>query len=311
MNKKYLSVLIALAFVLGIVGIAYANQGAFNDFNAKYPFNTIAGCTICHTQTGPPTNPYGSALKARGGTANNIPNSVFVAVENLDSDGDGATNIQEINAGFYPGDPTSTPPPVVDITSPISGDIVPSGALDFPITYSSAANVDSVKVKYSIDNGLTWLPAVEGTGSVLGSFSWDVPTLKKNKTQVRVKVIGFQGTLKVGADKSAAFTIETVSITAPAPGQVVTAGGPFTITWLTNGTSAAVDSFQLLYSTNNGTTYKPIFTAPAGTGNPGTFTWDPVATVPKAKPNSLIKLILKDATGNKVGTAVSSKFTIQ
>jgi hypothetical protein len=314
MRKKVLSVLVALVFVLGISGLALADTGAFNDFNAQYPATTISGCNVCHPPSGPPTNPYGDDLLANGGSGANIPAATFVAVQGLDSDGDGATNIQEINQGFLPGDPTSTPPATgvtITITSPAGGASIASGSTT-TITYTTSAPVDHVKVKYSLDNGLTWANAAGAPGAAVNTFDWNVPAPTKNKTKVLVKVIGFNASnAKVAADTSSAFTIETVTITAPTLNQPVPQGGSFTITWLTNNTSATVDSFQLLYSTNNGTTYKPIFTAPAGTGNPGTYTWNPVAAVPKPKPNSLIKLILKDAAGNKVGTAVSAKFTIQ
>jgi hypothetical protein len=314
MRKKILSVVVALVFVLGISGLALANNGALGDFNAQYPANTLgSSCSICHTNA-PNTNPYGAALVGQGATGDAIAAAMFQAVETVDSDGDGATNIQEINQGFFPGDPTSTPPPVgvtITITAPVGGAIIASGSTT-NITYDAPAEVTSVKVKYSLDNGVTWGIAQEGVGSVLGSFVWTVPTPTKNKTKTLVKVIGFNASnAKVGSGKSAAFTIETVTITAPTSLDTLTGGGSFTINWLTNGTKAPVDRIKLLYSTNNGTTWKLITKTAAGTGNPGTFTWTPVASVPKLKPNSLIKVILMDAAGNTVGSDVSDKFSIQ
>lgn len=35
--------------------------------------------------------------------------AAFKAIENLDSDADGATNLKEIEAGMLPGDPSSKP----------------------------------------------------------------------------------------------------------------------------------------------------------------------------------------------------------
>ena len=74
-------------------------------FKAQYPkAPTLASCILCH-QVLPATvnnlNPYGlDYLKA---------NYSFVAIEGLDSDGDGFTNIVEINVGTWPGDKTSHP----------------------------------------------------------------------------------------------------------------------------------------------------------------------------------------------------------
>ncbi len=67
-----------------------------------------AGCLICHTTT-PPTkqvNPYGADLARQGTTR---AEAAFRAIEKLDSDKDGFTNIAEIRAGTLPGDPTSKP----------------------------------------------------------------------------------------------------------------------------------------------------------------------------------------------------------
>ena len=317
MSKKVVSVLIVLAFVLGMAGLAAANNGAFNSFNTHYPGKSYNCTTLCHNGNPPNMNPYGAALLANGATANSVSAATFTAVEPLDSDGDGFTNLAEITAGTYPGNPASHPAggvAKITITAPAAGAVVASGsATNINYSVPPAAAVTSVSAKYSIDGGLTWPNATELPGSVVGtSFAWSVPEPTKNKKNVMVKLNGFNASnAKVAAGKSAAFTIETVSITAPTQGQVVTGGGPFTITWLTNGTSAAVDHIQLQYSTNNGTNWKQIVTTAAGTGNPGTFNWNPVATVAKAKPNSLIKVILKDAAGNTVGTAVSNKFTIQ
>jgi hypothetical protein len=84
---------------------------------------------------------------------------------------------------------------------------------------------------------------------VIGSFNWDVPTPKKNKPRALVKVVGFNASaVRVDGDTSdEVFTIETVTITAPALNATVTAPSQV-ITWITNGTSAAVDSFDQAYA---------------------------------------------------------------
>jgi hypothetical protein len=84
---------------------------------AKYPniFNTrIDTCALCHTSA-PKLNPYGAAYKAAGRSL-----AAFGAIESADSDGDGWTNIQEIMALTFPGDPNDHPagtPPVPTSTS--------------------------------------------------------------------------------------------------------------------------------------------------------------------------------------------------
>lgn len=78
-----------------------------------YPSATrLVTCGTCHADFAgnSPRNPYGAAFEAAGGESN--PTAAFLAVENLDSDGDGTTNVAEITsgAGFTPGfDCTSYP----------------------------------------------------------------------------------------------------------------------------------------------------------------------------------------------------------
>ena len=136
MRKKVLGSLSTVLLILGVSWIAFATNGVKNNFNTYYASQGIitAGsaidqCILCHaTNTAPdfpsteiPPNPYGVALENNG--------SDFAAAEPSDSDGDGFTNIAEISAKTFPGDPASKPtssgttPPVVDFDSDGSTDI--------------------------------------------------------------------------------------------------------------------------------------------------------------------------------------------
>ena len=76
-------------------------------------------CSLCHQTTPPPRNSFGEALSAQmlpgaprplsdADYMANLP-SALRAVEMLDSDGDGATNLDEITAGTAPSDASSLP----------------------------------------------------------------------------------------------------------------------------------------------------------------------------------------------------------
>lgn len=86
---------------------AQAKPEWLSAFNSRYPAATeLTTCGVCHTNFNPGStarNPYGVAFKNAGGPNN--PNSAFAAIENADSDGDGTSNIDEIDTGtgFYPG----------------------------------------------------------------------------------------------------------------------------------------------------------------------------------------------------------------
>ena len=98
--------------VMLLAAVAYALPTAANTFKTLYNPKAgsklaTAGCLVCHdkaplTKTG--LNPYGKNLakQAKPFTA-----ASFKAIENLDSDKDGVTNLKEIQAGTLPGDPTS------------------------------------------------------------------------------------------------------------------------------------------------------------------------------------------------------------
>ncbi len=65
-----------------------------------------AACVTCHAKMPPgkDLNPYGKDFLGKGRNA-----AALKAIESLDSDKDGFTNIVEINAGTLPGDPASKP----------------------------------------------------------------------------------------------------------------------------------------------------------------------------------------------------------
>jgi hypothetical protein len=297
---------VVLTLVLGLAVIASANTGALADFNAQYPGNSFgSSCMICHT-TPPTRNPYGTALANAGGTANNIDPAVFVAVEPLDSDGDGFTNIEEINAGTFPGNPNSHPSAAsITLTAPIAGELVPAHT-PYTILYDAPAEVASVKVKYSLDNGVTWLSA-DGTAGA-GSFDWNVPTPTKNQTKVRLKVIGYDaGNKKVSTGKSDAFTIEVVSITAPVADEIVAKGTVYTVTWDTIGTKNPVDTAKVFYTIGSTGTWKKA--SGTLTDPLGSFDWN----VPSPAKSKIVKLkvVLEDASGATVGKAVSDAFIVE
>ncbi len=102
-----LGCIVLLAVLLAFAGRpapAQAKSSYLAAFVSAYP--TAAGsklesCTLCHTASIPNLNTFGSDYRRLGHN--------FAAIENLDSDGDGATNLTEINAHTWPGDPADRP----------------------------------------------------------------------------------------------------------------------------------------------------------------------------------------------------------
>ncbi len=71
-------------------------------FSANYPGAKVNDCVICHVnESNFMMNAYGASLM--------VNKMDFKAIEEEDSDGDGVSNIAEINAGSNPGDKSSVP----------------------------------------------------------------------------------------------------------------------------------------------------------------------------------------------------------
>jgi len=111
--KRLTTLFLGIIMVLSGYGFAYAFGSylttAGTGFNSVYPSaGAISVCGLCHT------NPAGGGARNTYGTAFANAGHVYAAIENLDSDGDGFTNIAEITnvPPTFPGDAASHPAPV-------------------------------------------------------------------------------------------------------------------------------------------------------------------------------------------------------
>ncbi len=112
-----------VALVIGLSTVATAKPPAAGVFCTTYPTSPeCAGrqpaCTFCHVAA-PQRNVFGASLEQRlapgaarplsdGDFAMALP-AALTAVESLDADGDGATNLSEIQKGTLPADGNSVP----------------------------------------------------------------------------------------------------------------------------------------------------------------------------------------------------------
>ena len=95
-----------------LAAVAYALPTEATTFKTLYNPKAgskvaTAGCLLCHAKapfTKTDLNPYGKDLAKQP-----VPRTAasFKAIENLDSDKDGVSNLKEIQAGTLPGDPAS------------------------------------------------------------------------------------------------------------------------------------------------------------------------------------------------------------
>lgn len=123
MNKKYIALLLVLVVALVGVPEALARSAYLGTFESKYP--SVVGtrldtCDTCHTPA-LFTIPGASRLVNYYGRDFFNSNHDFTAIEGIDSDGDTFTNIVEINALTFPGDPNDFPSATVTPTFNVSG----------------------------------------------------------------------------------------------------------------------------------------------------------------------------------------------
>jgi hypothetical protein len=191
------------------------------------------------------------------------------------------------------------------LIAPNGGEIITADAT-YHIIWTAPADAEKFILKYSMDNGMTWHLIVDDVSGT--SYPWSVPVPSGNIKRCLVKVIAFNpARIKLGADRSdAPFTIEAVKLNTPNGEEELKPGQPYEITWTAHGTASTAAKVQLSYTVNGGLVWKSI---PMGNdkSNDGSFFW----TIPdaiKPKPNCKVKIVVKDDSGNKVGSDASNSF---
>lgn len=108
-------VLLVVVLSAGFSSSVYALPGYLTLFEGAYPAavgSVIDHCILCHTTNNPNTNsarnPFGADFGSSSIAGHTI-HTFDTTLENRDSDGDGFTNIVEINALTFPGNAASHP----------------------------------------------------------------------------------------------------------------------------------------------------------------------------------------------------------
>ncbi len=164
-EKRWFKILVLINLVVAGCAVAFAVQGYLTgpgSFTATYPATVsskLNSCGVCHINPGGggPRNPYGSAFQNNGHS--------FSAIESIDSDGDGFTNIEEILALTWPGDPSDHPAPS-DTTPPIiTSFVIPSISSTLTVSITTLTATDA--------NGVTGYFVTESsTAPVAGDAGW-------------------------------------------------------------------------------------------------------------------------------------------
>ncbi len=227
---------------------------------AKYPYivgTRLDSCAICH-QSIRVLNPYGTDYLIHSGDPD-----PFDSIELLDSDGDGYTNIQEIQAFTFPGDPNDPgPPEPPTLLSPANGTLTTTHALTFAWQAGAGDPADGYNLSVGgdvITTAVTTAPIVMDTGS----YTWTARAYNEN---------GYSDWV------SPTWTVEITDTLAPGvpillspPDGTITTTRAITLTWqagagaLPIGYNLQVDH-TIITPTAGGTTLLPLLSA-------GPHTW--------------------------------------
>jgi hypothetical protein len=198
-------------------------------------------------------------------------------------------------------------PSKVSLISPSESQVLKPGENE-TITWTGPSKMAYATLKYSLDKGATWKTIEKNlTGR---EHLWQVPVQPNNKKGL-MKVTGYDSKGTNLASSTVPFSIEVVKITYPNGSETLTSGdNTQSITWTTNTTKAPVAKVQLFYTKNGGTAWISVHTYEGE--NPETHPW----TVPDvgltAKTKCKVKVVLRDAANNVIGSDVSDTiFTIQ
>lgn len=203
---------------------------------------------------------------------------------------------------------SEAPYSAVTLLAPGPAHVIPSGS-SYRIQWDAPPRATTFKVLYSPDNGVSWKTLTSGGNIAEKYYDWTVPTPLNSLKKCLIKVVGFNGKVRVGNNIPSPFAIEVVRLTSPngGIGQSLTPGGTETISWITNATKNTVARVTLYYSIDNGATWKLIRTFRSNAGN---YDWQ-VPSVPAVKSKCKMKVVLRDASGNVVGSDLSDNvFTI-
>jgi len=171
---------VALAAVVAVLlarpseGVAFG--GFLGDFNTEYGTDgsRIDSCLVCHVNADPDNdggarNQYGKDWKDAGKS--------FAAIEDDDSDGDGATNITEILGFKFPGDAGDTPTSTKTFCQGVEATIV---GTDGPDVLKGTAGKDVIAGLGGADK----IYGYQGDDILCGNGGWDKIYPGKGNDQV-------------------------------------------------------------------------------------------------------------------------------
>ncbi len=194
--------------------------------------------------------------------------------------------------------------PRVALLQPNGGDTLANGQ-HYLITWEAPPLASAYRLRYTLDYGGTWVLIADGiTGS---SYDWTVPLLRenfRNRCLVEIATYNASGALSDAAHSENYFSINVVDILSPDGGEVLRTHAKCEVGLTIHQTAAPIAREEFYFTLDGGNTWSLIksFKSPVTT-----LTWN-VPLVKKAASQCLVKVVLKDAAGNSLGSDTSRSF---
>jgi hypothetical protein len=193
------------------------------------------------------------------------------------------------------------------VLTPNGGEIIPSGS-GYDIQWDPTPEAVSFDLFYSLNSGVTWISIAKDLRNTI--HPWTVPKVTGNKKACLVRVIGYNGTRtkKIGSDTSdRPFAIEVVKLSSPNGGESLSSGSSYEIQWKYYGTKAPVTTINLYHTKDGGTTWVLINNPPIDDAASTRYNWT-VPPVASSKSQCKVRVVLRDASGNTLGSDLSDSF---
>ncbi len=150
----------------------------------------------------------------------------------------------------------------ITITFPNGGETLPAGSAQL-IAWQSAGNTSTVKLEYSLNNGVSWTTIVALTANT-GSSVWVVPDSPNTQALVRVSNTADPAIFDVSDATFAIQRFDNLVLTAPNGGEVWQQGSTHNITW---NSPPDINALKIEYSSDNGANWVLIKSSATNTGS--------------------------------------------
>ena len=268
-HKNHILLAACIVMVLCLMGgQAYAQSPYLSSFNSTYGTSgtVLNTCNLCH-----PNYPNSFARNGFGSDYASGGHLFNATLEGKDSDGDGFTNIQEINARTFPGDPNSKPATAnqAPVLAAIGNKTVSEGSLLSFTATATDTDIPAQTLTFSLDSGAPAGAAITAGGA----FTW-TPTEAQGPGSFPITVrVTDNGTGSLFDTETIQVTVNEVNVApvlAPIGNKSGTAGSPVTFT--ATATDADIPAQTRTFSLGAG--------APTGAtinSSTGAFSWTPSA----------------------------------